>query len=132
MIWDNSNYNNYHGGGDFPHTYVIMHKCFGKKNKNAKNKYISFKIQVNMFSFMKISCTFCQHSRRQILSLMNIINQPNGEKISISLLPFRNGFYNLQNSYIVYYLVNCIIWTLSNINVYITYPWKKIEVNGIV
>jgi len=32
-MWDNSNYNNFHDGGDFPHAYVIMHKYFGKKLK---------------------------------------------------------------------------------------------------
>jgi hypothetical protein len=30
-ILDNSNYDNFHGGGDFSHAYVIMHKYFGKK-----------------------------------------------------------------------------------------------------
>jgi hypothetical protein len=40
-------------------------------------------------------------------------------------------FNNLQNSYIVYYLINYIIWTLPNIDVCIIYPWKKIEVNCI-
>jgi hypothetical protein len=27
---DNSNYDNFHGGGDFSRGYVIMHKYFGK------------------------------------------------------------------------------------------------------
>jgi hypothetical protein len=30
-ILDNSNYHSFHGGGDFSHAYVIMHKYFGKK-----------------------------------------------------------------------------------------------------
>ncbi len=30
-ILDNSNYDNLHGGDDFSHAYVIMHKYFGKK-----------------------------------------------------------------------------------------------------
>jgi len=30
-ILDDSNYDNFHGGGDFSHVYVIMHKYFGKK-----------------------------------------------------------------------------------------------------
>jgi len=30
-ILNNSNYDNFHGGGDFSHAYVIMHKKFGKK-----------------------------------------------------------------------------------------------------
>ncbi len=30
---DNSNDDNLHGGGDFSHAYVIMHKYFGKKLK---------------------------------------------------------------------------------------------------
>jgi hypothetical protein len=41
-ILDNSNYDNFHGGGDFSHVYVIMHKYFGKKTKNTKNEYINF------------------------------------------------------------------------------------------
>jgi hypothetical protein len=27
---DNSNYDNFHGGGDFSHAYAIMHKYFDK------------------------------------------------------------------------------------------------------
>jgi hypothetical protein len=33
-ILDSSNYDNFHGGGDFSHAYVIMHKYFGKKKLN--------------------------------------------------------------------------------------------------
>jgi len=32
-ILDNLNYNNFHGGGDFSHVYVIMHKYFVKNPK---------------------------------------------------------------------------------------------------
>jgi len=32
-ILDDSKYDNLHGGGDFSHAYVIMHKYFGKKFK---------------------------------------------------------------------------------------------------
>jgi hypothetical protein len=81
---------------------------------------------------MKISHTFCQHLGPQILSLMNIKNQMEKKKKSFSLLPFQNGFYNFQKNYIVYYLIKCIIWTLPNIDVCITYLWKKIEINCIV
>ncbi len=35
-ILDNSNYDNFHGGGDFSHAFVIMHKYFGKKSKMQK------------------------------------------------------------------------------------------------
>jgi hypothetical protein len=42
VINDNSNYDHFHGDGDFSHMYVIMHKYFGKKPRNAKNKYINF------------------------------------------------------------------------------------------
>jgi hypothetical protein len=28
-----SNYDDLHGGGDFSHAYIIMHKYFGKKPK---------------------------------------------------------------------------------------------------
>jgi hypothetical protein len=31
-----SNYDNFHGGGDFSHAYVIMHKYFGKKLEMQK------------------------------------------------------------------------------------------------
>ncbi len=41
---DNSNYDNFHGGGDFSHAYVIMHKYFRKKTKNAENEYESLYI----------------------------------------------------------------------------------------
>jgi hypothetical protein len=74
---DNSNYDNFHGGGDFSHVYIIMHKYFGK-NPKMKKKYISFLIQLNMFC-MKTSYTFCQHLGPQILSLVNTKNQPNGK-----------------------------------------------------
>jgi hypothetical protein len=30
-ILDNSNYDHFHGGGEFSHAYVIMHKYFGWK-----------------------------------------------------------------------------------------------------
>jgi hypothetical protein len=32
-ILDYSNHDNFHGGGDFSHEYVIMHKYIGKKPK---------------------------------------------------------------------------------------------------
>jgi hypothetical protein len=49
---DNSNYDNFHGGGDFSHVYVTMHKYFGKKPEMQKNEYIIFCIHFNMFSCM--------------------------------------------------------------------------------
>jgi hypothetical protein len=33
---DNSNYDNFHDGGDFSHAYIIMHKYLGKKLKCKK------------------------------------------------------------------------------------------------
>jgi hypothetical protein len=69
---DNSDYEDFHGGGGFSHVYIIM--------QNAKNEYISFYIQFNMFPCMKISSTFFWHLGPKILSLMNRKNQPNGEK----------------------------------------------------
>jgi len=33
---DNSNYDSLHGGGDFSHVHVIMHKYFGKKIEMKK------------------------------------------------------------------------------------------------
>jgi hypothetical protein len=35
-ILDNSNYDNLHGGGDFSHAYVFMHKYFDKNFKMQK------------------------------------------------------------------------------------------------
>jgi hypothetical protein len=35
-ILNNSNYDHFHGGRDFSHAYVIMHKYFGKKPKMQK------------------------------------------------------------------------------------------------
>ncbi len=80
------NYDNFHGGGDFSHVYVTMHRYFGKKTKNAQNGYISFYIQLNMFSCMKISFTFFQHLGPQILSLVDTKYQPNGGKKTIFLV----------------------------------------------
>ncbi len=114
-ILDNSNYDNFHGDGDFSHEYVIMHKYFGKKTRNVKNEYISFYIQLNMFSCMTISYTSCQCLGPQILSLVKTKNQPIGKKKFIFLAPFLNGFCSLQKNYILYYLIKCIIWTLPNI-----------------
>jgi hypothetical protein len=51
-----------------------------------KKEYISFYIQLNMYSYMKISCTFCQHLRPQILSLVDTKDQPNGKKKIIFLV----------------------------------------------
>jgi hypothetical protein len=44
VINDNSNYDHFHGGDDFSHMYIIMHKYFGTKAKNVENEYISFYI----------------------------------------------------------------------------------------
>jgi len=115
--------------------YMCMYLCINILVKIWKfgNEYISFNIQLNMFFSMKNSYTCCWQLGPQILSLMNIKNQPNGKKNeSFSLQPFQNGLCNLQNSCIVYYLIKCIIWTLSNIDVCITYPWIFFEVNCIV
>jgi hypothetical protein len=49
------------------------------------------------------------------------------KKESFSLLPFQNGFCSFQNSYIIYYLIKCIVWTLPNIDVCNMYPWKKVN-----
>ncbi len=53
---NNSNYDNFHDGGDFLHAYV---QIFWLKTRNAENEYISFYIQLNIFFYMKISYTFC-------------------------------------------------------------------------
>ncbi len=74
---------------------VIFHICMYLwinvlgKNHKCKNEYISFYIQLNMFSYMKISCTCCKNLGPQILSLMNTKEKPNGtKKESFSLQPF--------------------------------------------
>ncbi len=43
------------------------------------------------------------------------------------MLPFQNGFCSLQISFFLYYLIKWIIWTFPNINVCITYTWKKLK-----
>jgi hypothetical protein len=58
----------------------LMYKYFKVKTKNAKDEYVSFYCQLDMFSWMKFFYTCCQHLGPQILSLVNIINQPNGQK----------------------------------------------------
>jgi hypothetical protein len=59
-ILDSSNYDNFHSGDDFSYAYAMRHKYTVKIQKCKKNMYISFYIQLNMFSCMKISCTFFQ------------------------------------------------------------------------
>jgi hypothetical protein len=70
-ILNNLNYDNLCGDGDFSHAYVIMHRYFGEKPK-IKKEYISFYVQFDVFSCMKISYTCCQHLGPQTLNLMNI------------------------------------------------------------
>ncbi len=85
-ILNNSNYDNFHDGGDFSHAYVNYAQIFWLKTINVKNEYISFYIQLDIFSYMKISYTFCQHLGPQILNLVNTKNQPNGKKRIIFLV----------------------------------------------
>jgi len=54
---DNSNYDNFHGGGDFSHAYVIMHKYLGKK-LNAKGENITFICNLTCFLAWKILAHF--------------------------------------------------------------------------
>jgi hypothetical protein len=59
-------------------------------------------------NFLHILLTFgatnCEQANEYIK------NQPNRKKKkSFSLLPFQNGSYSFQNSYVVYYLIKCII-----------------------
>ncbi len=42
------------------------------------NKQV-FYMQLNMFSYMKISYTCCRHFGTQILNQMNTKNEPNGK-----------------------------------------------------
>ncbi len=39
---DKSNHNNFHGGGDFSHAYVIMNNYFGKKPKMQHYKEFAY------------------------------------------------------------------------------------------
>jgi hypothetical protein len=101
---DNSNYDNFHGGGSFSHVYVITHQYFVKKTRDAKNEYISFYIQLNMFACMKFSYTFCWHIRPQILNLVNRKNQSNGgKKIHFACSCFKMDFVSFKKfiSYII-------------------------------
>jgi hypothetical protein len=92
------------------HMHTLLCINIFVKTKNAKNEYIIFYIQLNMFFCMKFFDTCCQHFEPQIIILVNIENQPNGKKKeSLSLLLFQNGFCNFQNSYIIYYSIKCII-----------------------
>jgi len=40
---------------------------------------------------------------------MQKINQMSKKEESFSLMPFQNGFCSFQNSYVIYYLIKCII-----------------------
>ncbi len=63
-----------------------------------------------MFPCMKISCTFCWHLGPQILNLGNRKNQPNGKKIHFSCCLFKMDFVAFKISYIIHYLIKCIIY----------------------
>ncbi len=68
-----------------------IHVCnyasvFWLKNQNEKNEYIIFYKKLDMFICMIISCTCDLHLGPQILSLMNINNQPNGKKMVFFLI----------------------------------------------
>jgi hypothetical protein len=45
---------------------------------------------------------------------------------------FRMDFVAFKILCITYYFIKCIIWTFPNIDVCMTYPWKKIEIKCIV
>jgi isopentenyl phosphate kinase len=48
-ILNNSNYINFHGGGDFSHPYVIMHQYFGKKSEMQKMNTSNFTNNLTFF-----------------------------------------------------------------------------------
>jgi hypothetical protein len=54
-IHANLNYDKFHGGSDFSHAYVIMHKYFGKNKKCKKWIHEFLYLQLDMFSYIKIS-----------------------------------------------------------------------------
>ncbi len=58
-ILDNSNYDNFHGSGDFSHAYVIMHKYFGKKSKMQKiNQMVKIEESFSLMPFQNEFCSF--------------------------------------------------------------------------
>jgi hypothetical protein len=48
-ILNNSNYINFHVGGDFSHPYVIMHQYFGKKSEMQKMNTSNFTNNLTFF-----------------------------------------------------------------------------------
>ncbi len=57
---DNSNFDNFHGGGNFSHVYVIMYKYFGKKPKMQKMNtrfYICFLHEIFLHILLTLGAT---------------------------------------------------------------------------
>ncbi len=77
-ILNNLNNSNFHDGGDFSHTNVIMHQYFGKKSEMQKMNTSNF--INNLTCCMIIFCTCCWHLKPLSLSLVNTKNQPNEKK----------------------------------------------------
>ncbi len=107
---NNSNYDNFHGGGEFSHAYVIMYKYFGKKSKMQKKWVHKLLFTIYHFflheNFLHILPTLGATNSK--LSEYKTFNQMEKKK-SFSLLPFQNEFCTLQKLYIIYYLIKCII-----------------------
>jgi hypothetical protein len=57
-VLDNSNYDNFHGGGDFSHAYVITHTYFGKKPKMQKISTQVFIYNITCFLAWKFLANF--------------------------------------------------------------------------
>ncbi len=55
---DNSNYDNLHGGGDFSHANVIMHKYFGKNLEMQKMNIWAFIYNLTCFLAWKFLAHF--------------------------------------------------------------------------
>jgi hypothetical protein len=83
-ILNNLNNSNFHDGGDFSHTNVIMHQYFGKKSEMQKMNTSNF--INNLTCCMIIFCTCCWHLKPLSLSLVNTKNQPNEKKKKIIFL----------------------------------------------
>jgi len=76
-ILDNSNYDNFHSGGDFSHGYVIMHKYFGKKPKMQKISTYIFVYNLTCFmheNFLHMLLTFGATNCKQVNEYIK--NQP--------------------------------------------------------
>jgi hypothetical protein len=102
---DNSNYDNFHNGGDFSHGYVIMHKYFGKKPKMQKISTYIFVYNLTCCmheNFLHMLLTFGATNCKQVNEYIK--NQPNAKKMNHSpYYPFKINpiVFKILMSYII-------------------------------